>query len=96
MEKRAENAIVNALGELGVKLDKIETAVVNLDKRILHLDERVENLDRRIENLDNRLIAVEKNTGDLNYKFDRIYDLLKGNLDVLPRIVLLEKAVFNK
>ena len=54
MINNTENAIVNAVGELGVKLDQLEKSV----------------------------LKVGKNTSDLNYKFDRLFELLKDNLEL--------------
>jgi cell division septum initiation protein DivIVA len=68
MKDNTENAIVNAIGELGVKLDQIEKSIEKVDK----------------------------NTGDLNYKFDRMFELLKENFDLKQRIERLEKEVFKK
>jgi len=68
MKNKTKNAIVYAIGELGVKLDLIE---------------------RSIE-------KVDKNTSDLSYKFDRMFELLKENFDLKQRIERLEKEVFKK
>ncbi len=58
MKKNTENAIVNAIGELGVKLDHIETGLSSLNikfdlmftylKENLDLKDRVERLEKEV------------------------------------------------
>jgi len=65
MKDNSENAIVSAIGELGLKPDWIEN---NLEK-----------VETGIE-------KVDKNTSDLSYKFDRMFDFLKENFNLKEQV----------
>jgi hypothetical protein len=82
MKKNTENAIVNAIGELGVKLD--------------HIENRLENVEKGLEKVEGGLGKVENGITGLNHKFDQMFIYLKENLDLRERVERLEKEVFKK
>ncbi|KIX05067.1 uncharacterized protein Z518_05939 [Rhinocladiella mackenziei CBS 650.93] len=71
----ADNAILNALRQLG---DKFDTLDRETGKRFDRLDKKVGNLDKRVDDIDKRVGDIDKKVGDIDKKVDDIRSSVKA------------------